>query len=216
MSGNNTKRPLALITGVGPGTGAAIARRFSAGGYDVAMLARNGERLVALEREIANAKGYAGALNKINHRNNQWREAERGLEPVGRRVKAPTLPLRRACARPRARGCRKSKTVAGRQGRALADRSADPVCEKCPHTLGRSDRRDSREHQGVGLDDAGAGGRGRRSDCGPRQNTRIRAMRHPTPGLRRRLLPLAMSPQLRARRRLARPSRTTNGPTAPA
>jgi len=60
MSGNNTKRPLALITGVGPGTGAAIARRFSAGGgYDVAMLARNGERLAALEREIANAKGYA-------------------------------------------------------------------------------------------------------------------------------------------------------------
>ena len=59
MSGNNTKRPLALITGVGPGTGAAIARRFSAGGYDVAMLARNVERLAALEREIANAKGYA-------------------------------------------------------------------------------------------------------------------------------------------------------------
>jgi len=59
MSGNNTKRPLALITGVGPGTGAAIARRFSAGGYDVAMLARNGERLAALEREIANAKGYS-------------------------------------------------------------------------------------------------------------------------------------------------------------
>src|ERR1700720_3064885 len=48
------------------------------------------------------------------------------------------------------------------------------------------------------------------------RSTRIRAMRHPTPGLRRRLLPLAMSPQLRARRRLARPSRTTNGPTAPA
>src|SRR5580692_2059758 len=59
MSGNNTKRPLALITGVGPGSGAAIARRFSAGGYDVAMLARNGERLAALERDIANAKGYA-------------------------------------------------------------------------------------------------------------------------------------------------------------
>src|SRR5580700_356518 len=59
MSGNNTKRPLALITGVGPGTGAAIARRFSAGGYDVAMIARNGEGLAALDREIANAKGYA-------------------------------------------------------------------------------------------------------------------------------------------------------------
>jgi len=51
-------RPILLITGVGPGTGAAIARRFSAGGYDVAMLARNGERLAALEQEIANARGY--------------------------------------------------------------------------------------------------------------------------------------------------------------
>ena len=30
-----------LVTGVGPGTGAALARRFAAGGYRVAMLARN-------------------------------------------------------------------------------------------------------------------------------------------------------------------------------
>ena len=51
-------RPIALVTGVGPGTGAAIARRFSAGGYGVAMLARSGERLAALEREIAGARGY--------------------------------------------------------------------------------------------------------------------------------------------------------------
>src|ERR1700731_592251 len=36
------------------------------------------------------------------------------------------------------------------------------------------------------------------------RSTRIRAMHHPTPGLRRPLLPLAMSPQLRARWRLAR------------
>ena len=52
-------RPLALVTGVGPGTGSAIARRFAAGGYDVAMLARNGERLKALAREIANTRAYA-------------------------------------------------------------------------------------------------------------------------------------------------------------
>ncbi|HEX9489905.1 MAG TPA: SDR family NAD(P)-dependent oxidoreductase [Stellaceae bacterium] len=51
-------RPIALVTGVGPGTGAAIARRFSAGGYGVAMLARTGERLAALERDIAGARGY--------------------------------------------------------------------------------------------------------------------------------------------------------------
>ena len=34
-----------LITGVGPGTGSALVRRFAEGGYSVAMLARNEERL---------------------------------------------------------------------------------------------------------------------------------------------------------------------------
>ena len=52
------KLPVALITGVGPGTGAAIARRFARGGYAVAMLARNSERLSALEREIEHSRGY--------------------------------------------------------------------------------------------------------------------------------------------------------------
>ena len=51
-------RPVAVVTGVGPGTGAAIARRFARGGYAVAMLARNRERLNAFEREIAGARAY--------------------------------------------------------------------------------------------------------------------------------------------------------------
>jgi NAD(P)-dependent dehydrogenase (short-subunit alcohol dehydrogenase family) len=50
--------PVAIVTGVGPGTGAAIARRFSRGGYSVAMLARNRERLDALERELPNSYAY--------------------------------------------------------------------------------------------------------------------------------------------------------------
>jgi NAD(P)-dependent dehydrogenase (short-subunit alcohol dehydrogenase family) len=50
--------PVALVKGVGPGTGAAIARRFSQGGYALAMLARNGERLGVLEREIGNSHAY--------------------------------------------------------------------------------------------------------------------------------------------------------------
>jgi short-subunit dehydrogenase len=52
-------RPLALVTGVGPGTGGAIVRRLSAGGYDVAMLARNAERLAVLANEVANTTAYA-------------------------------------------------------------------------------------------------------------------------------------------------------------
>jgi NADP-dependent 3-hydroxy acid dehydrogenase YdfG len=49
---NDTKKPLALVTGVGPGTGAAVARRFAEGGYRVAMLARDVDRLASLQREI--------------------------------------------------------------------------------------------------------------------------------------------------------------------
>ncbi len=47
-----------LISGVGPGTGAALSRRFAAGGYRVAMLARNQDRLTQLEKEIAGSVGY--------------------------------------------------------------------------------------------------------------------------------------------------------------
>ena len=54
----NKASPVAVVTGVGPGTGAAIARRFARGGYAVAMLARNRERLSELEREIPGARAY--------------------------------------------------------------------------------------------------------------------------------------------------------------
>ncbi len=52
------ERPVAMITGIGEGTGAALARRFAEGGYRVAMLARNRDRLAALEGELPNAKAY--------------------------------------------------------------------------------------------------------------------------------------------------------------
>ena len=50
-------RPICLITGVGPGTGTAIARRFSEK-YDVAMLARNRDRLANLRNENKNLYPY--------------------------------------------------------------------------------------------------------------------------------------------------------------
>jgi NAD(P)-dependent dehydrogenase (short-subunit alcohol dehydrogenase family) len=50
--------PVCLISGVGPGTGSALARRFAEGGYRVALLARSEGRLAALEKELPNAKGY--------------------------------------------------------------------------------------------------------------------------------------------------------------
>jgi NAD(P)-dependent dehydrogenase (short-subunit alcohol dehydrogenase family) len=50
--------PVCLITGVGPGTGSALARKFAEGGYRVALLARSEGRLAALENELPNAKAY--------------------------------------------------------------------------------------------------------------------------------------------------------------
>jgi NAD(P)-dependent dehydrogenase (short-subunit alcohol dehydrogenase family) len=74
---SNSNKPLALVTGVGPGTGAAIARRFAESGYRVAMLARNAERLAQLEREIphsiavpcdvTNHEDLASAIQRIGN-----------------------------------------------------------------------------------------------------------------------------------------------------
>lgn len=50
---------VAFVTGVGDGTGAAIARRFTRGGYRVAMLARNEDRLAAFEAELSGSRAFA-------------------------------------------------------------------------------------------------------------------------------------------------------------
>jgi NAD(P)-dependent dehydrogenase (short-subunit alcohol dehydrogenase family) len=51
-------KPVCVITGVGPGTGSALVRRFVAGGYSVAMLARNAARLDALAKELPDAHAF--------------------------------------------------------------------------------------------------------------------------------------------------------------
>ncbi len=60
-----TALPVALVTGVGPGTGAAIARRLDAGGYAVAMLARNRERLTTLAAELQHSRAYVCDVTDI-------------------------------------------------------------------------------------------------------------------------------------------------------
>ena len=63
-------KKVALVTGVGPGTGSSIARRFSDGGYKVAMIARDKERLKSLEDELEDSKGYSCELRNQEYLNN--------------------------------------------------------------------------------------------------------------------------------------------------
>ena len=62
-------KKIALITGVGPGTGSSIARRFSDGGYKIAMIARDKERLKSLEDELEDSKGYSCELRNSEYLN---------------------------------------------------------------------------------------------------------------------------------------------------
>ncbi len=66
---------IALVAGVGRGTGASVVRRFAAGGYRVAMLARSQSRLqeyetaipgtLALPADITDPEALAAALERI-------------------------------------------------------------------------------------------------------------------------------------------------------
>lgn len=47
-----SEKPIAIVTGVGPGTGSAIVRRFAAEGFRVIAMARSPDRIRALEAEL--------------------------------------------------------------------------------------------------------------------------------------------------------------------
>jgi NAD(P)-dependent dehydrogenase (short-subunit alcohol dehydrogenase family) len=89
MLGDSMNGPLALITGVGPGRRTAVARRFSAGGYNVAMLARNGERLAVLEQEIVNAKAYVCDVT-------DEAQLDAAISAVRAEFGAPSVPIHNA------------------------------------------------------------------------------------------------------------------------
>jgi NAD(P)-dependent dehydrogenase (short-subunit alcohol dehydrogenase family) len=52
-------RPVCAVVGVGPGNGEAIARRFAADGYAVALMARRTDLTTRLAVELPSAKSYA-------------------------------------------------------------------------------------------------------------------------------------------------------------
>lgn len=83
------ERPVALVTGVGPGTGSAIVRRLAAGGYDVAMLARNAERLAAIEAEVPHTRAFACDVTDEG-------QLDTTLGAIGREIGSPQVVIHNA------------------------------------------------------------------------------------------------------------------------
>ena len=87
--------PVCVISGVGPGTGSALARRFARGDYRVAMLARNAERLSGLERELAGSKAYVCDVSNAS-------QVEATADKIEREIGAPTVLIHNAVGGPSA------------------------------------------------------------------------------------------------------------------
>ena len=58
-------KKLALVTGVGPGTGLSTVKRLVDGGYEVAMIARNEERLRVFEAAMPGARAFVSDVTDV-------------------------------------------------------------------------------------------------------------------------------------------------------
>jgi NAD(P)-dependent dehydrogenase (short-subunit alcohol dehydrogenase family) len=81
--------PVCVISGVGPGTGTALVRRFAAGGYRVAMLARNAERLADLADQVPAAKAYVCDVSDQS-------QVDAAMALVEREIGPPTVLIHNA------------------------------------------------------------------------------------------------------------------------
>jgi len=75
-------KPVCVIVGVGPGNGAAFARKFTASGYQVAMLARNIEYLKGLAAEIPDSSAYQYDVTAIEAAPNLFSRIEQEMGKI--------------------------------------------------------------------------------------------------------------------------------------
>jgi NAD(P)-dependent dehydrogenase (short-subunit alcohol dehydrogenase family) len=71
-----------VVTGVGPGNGAALSRRFASAGYRVAMIARSEERLKEFEAQIQGTTGYPADVSDPGAVSEVFARIRRELGPV--------------------------------------------------------------------------------------------------------------------------------------
>jgi NADP-dependent 3-hydroxy acid dehydrogenase YdfG len=81
--------PVCVVSGVGPGTGTALVRRFAAEGYRVAMLARTAGRLAELAVQVPSANGYVCDVS-------DQAQVDAALDQVEREMGAPSVLIHNA------------------------------------------------------------------------------------------------------------------------
>lgn len=77
-----TSKPVCAILGVGPGNGMAIARRFDAAGYALALCARHGAEMEAAAKSLGDARGYACDVTDAGSIEAAVAAARRDLGPI--------------------------------------------------------------------------------------------------------------------------------------
>ena len=82
-------RPVCLVSGVGPGTGRAVVRRFAREGFSVAMLARDTKRLEDIRAETGNAHPFACDVSVED-------EVNRTVDEVRERLGPPSILVHNA------------------------------------------------------------------------------------------------------------------------
>ena len=82
-------KKVALVTGVGPGTGSAIVRRFAEGRYDVAMIARTEKRLMQLAQETFGTHAFAANVTDAD-------QMDEALGRITREFGAPEVVVHNA------------------------------------------------------------------------------------------------------------------------
>jgi len=74
--------PVCVVTGVGPGNGAACVRRFAGASFRVAMLARSADKLRALEATVPGARAFPTDVAQADSVKEAFNRVRRELGPV--------------------------------------------------------------------------------------------------------------------------------------